>query len=79
MQQYKSFENSPEDHIGSMAGMAYSMSYTILTKESHLGSWIIDSGASDQMCFQSHLMHNLTKLPQSVKLAMPTGRTIDVD
>lgn len=66
---------SPEDH---MAGMVISNVNTANVSQPKVGSWIIDTGASDHMCFQLHLMQNLTKLVQPVILSMPTGHTIVV-
>ena len=39
-------------------------------------TWIIDSGASDHMCAHKSLFSNLTLLPKSINVSLPTGHNI---
>ncbi|XP_074356444.1 uncharacterized protein LOC141696163 [Apium graveolens] len=65
---------TPEDHIGQMAGLAYSMlSYT----PPSVGSlWIVDTGASNHMCCDISLMHDICTITQPFHISFPNQQTI---
>lgn len=63
---------SPEEHL---AGVIISL--TTFTVKNDL-QWIIDSGATDHMCCNIHLMHSVVLLRPPIQVALPTGQCITV-
>jgi len=43
-----------------------------------IGSWILDSGASDHMSFDSSVLHNLKLLENPVLVSLPNGYKVQV-
>lgn len=67
--------STPEDHIG-MAGLVYSYSMLSFVPNCLGSLWIIDTGASNHMCCDKSLMHNLSVTNQPFQIALPNKQTI---
>lgn len=67
MKQNKTGNTTPEDHIA-MAGLAYS--YSMLSFASDISGtlWIIDTGASNHMCYDKSLLHNIHIISQPFQI-----------
>lgn len=76
MMNQKGSHNSPEDHMISMAGMAYSFHTTSQVEMSHL--WIIDTGASHHMCCHLESLTNIKSLQEPFLVALPNKHIISV-
>ena len=44
----------------------------------HPGSWIIDTGANDHICYQKHLFLSLNALCKPCKVTLPNGEFVEV-
>ena len=56
-----------------MAGTIYALSVVHCFYSLHHGSWILDSGASDHMCSDKTLLHDLSILSVPVIVSLPNG------
>ena len=67
---------TPEDHVSSIAGLAFSMMSYIPAELKNV--WIIDSGASSHMCCNINLMTNITLLHTLIHVALPNSQSLVV-
>lgn len=66
--------NSPEDHL---AGMV-SSTVNLVTNNCSTYAWLIDTGATDHMCYSLSLLTEVKYLANPITLVLPTGDTIAV-
>ena len=61
-----------------MEGTIYALSAVHCFSSLHHGSWILDSGASDHMCSDKSLLHDLSALSVPVIVSLPNGLHVQV-
>ncbi|XP_074326857.1 uncharacterized protein LOC141664804 [Apium graveolens] len=60
-------------------GTLTTLSSVVCFSNSTNASWILDSGASDHMCFQKNLFFSLSPLSQSITISMHNGQVLSID